>query len=272
MNDVKPFLNPANPLNFGHRGFAAKFPENTLLSFQEAIEAGADVLELDVHLSMDDHLIIIHDETVNRTTNGNGLVRKKTISELKKLDAAYHYKNNDKNAYPFRNLQIKISTLSELFAEIPHIKFNIDIKQHDKKTCEILLGTIREFKMENQVLAVSSDYDTISYFRKISQNQIATGASSKEIKKFLFGDNLPFWKCNFEADALQVPEWYYGFKIVTKNFIRKAHNKNIAVHAWTVNEEDSIKDLLILGIDGIMTDYPDVLRKTISKHKSHFHP
>lgn len=268
MTSSKPFFQSDKPLNFGHRGFAGQYPENTILSYQKAIDAGADILEMDIQLTSDNKLLVFHDDTLDRMTNGTGNVQEKSLVEIKKLNVGCNtpFQGNGKDIFPFKNSELKVPLLSEVFNAFPKYRFNIDIKQHEKKVSEALLGTIKEFKFEDKVLAASDDYQTIKYFRSLSKGTIATGASYREVGHFVFLKSIKMLKrFPYEADAFQIPETYCGIRIITESLINEAHKKNIAVHPWTINETDDMKRLLNWGVDGIMTDFPDRLNAILSK-------
>ncbi len=268
MISSKPFFQSGKTLNFGHRGFAGQYPEHTLLSYREAIAAGADVLELDVRLTNDNRLVLMHDATLDRTTNGKGKVKEKSSDEIKKLNVGckFSLQENGNTCFPFKDAGLKIPSLAEVFDEFKQYRFNIDIKQHEKKICESLFQLIKEFKMTEQVLVASDDYETISYFRTLSNGEIATAASFREVGNFMLFKSINNLKrFHLEADALQIPEKYFGVRILTESLIQEAHKKNIAVHPWTINEKADMKRLLCWGVDGIITDFPDVLSGVINE-------
>jgi len=270
MISSKPFFKSDKPLNFGHRGFAGQYPENTILSYQKAIEAGSDVLEMDVQLTGDNKLVVFHDDILDRMTSGTGKVKEKSFIEVKKVNVGckFIFQENGKTTYPFENSELKIPLLNEVFSEFPKRRFNIDIKQHEKKVADALFETIKEFQLSEKVLVASDDYETIKYFRNISKGEIATGASYREVGNFILYKSLNMLKqFHLEADALQIPEKYYGIRIITKNLIVEAHKKNIAVHPWTINENEDMERLLSWGVDGVMTDFPDRLNTILNNPK-----
>lgn len=271
MISIKPFFKSSKPLNFGHRGFAGQYPENTILSFQKAIEAGADVLEMDVRLTSDNKLVVFHDDTLNRMTSGSGIVKEKSLSEIKKVNVGCEFvpqMQDNKNNYPFKNAALKIPLLSEVFSEFQQYRFNIDIKQHEKKVSEALYAAIKEFKLTEKVLVASDDYKTIKYFRSISKGEIATAASYREIATFLFLKRIKLLKrFKIEADAFQIPEKYFGIRILSEHLIIETHKKNIAIHPWTINEKEDMQRILSWGVDGIMTDFPDRLNTILKNTK-----
>lgn len=265
----KPFFKHSKPLNFAHRGFSGKFPEHTFLSFRNAIAAGAEALELDVRLTRDNRLMIIHDETLERTTNGSGYVRDNYFIDLEKLNAGYKFLiDGKKQVYPsLKEDDLRIPSLSQLFNEFPKCRFNIDIKQNDKKTCEILWDLIREYKIQDKVLVASDNHETIKYFRNVSKGNTATAASFKEVGNFILHKGLGILKrLNFDADAMQIPEHYFGVRLLSEKFIQEAHKKNIFIHIWTVNQKADMERLLKWGVDGIMTDFPDTLNELLKNY------
>ena len=126
-----PFLAGGNPLVMAHRGGQGLWPPNTLFAFERAVEMGADILEMDIHASADGVLIVHHDDTVDRTTNGSGAIRDHTLTELKELDAGYHWSADGGETYPFRGKGMRIPTLEEVLEAFPKTRLNIDIKPDD---------------------------------------------------------------------------------------------------------------------------------------------
>ena len=253
------YLLSPRPLIMAHRGASGIAPENTIIAFRKALEAGSDVLELDVHATKDGEIVVIHDETVDRTTDGTGAVKDFTLEELKRLDAGYRFTPDEGKTYPYRGQGITIPTLKEVFAEFPDARINIEIKQPEPPIESSLLALIDEMGMRDKVLVASFHDEVMQRFRKLADD-IATSAAEGELREFMVYLTLkavPFYTP--KADAFQVPEYYGERHVVTKDFIEAAHSKNVKVHVWTVNEEGDMRRLLELGVDGIITDYPDRL-------------
>ncbi len=249
-----------------HRGAPREFPENTLPSFKRASELNIDVLETDVHFTKDKKFVVLHDEYLERTTNGTGKAIDYTMQELKKLDAGYKFSHNEGKTYPFRDKGITLLSLEELFNEFPGHRFNIELKTKNPKQVEYYGKTIRQFNAETRVLTASEHISNLKALRKLIP-QMATSFSPSEVIKFLLlsKSGLLFLKSNFDGDALQIPENVGKFRIVTSTFIRHAHDKGIKVHVWTINEEDDMRRLLDMGTDGIFTDIPLLLIKVLGR-------
>jgi len=246
------------PLLFAHQGGAALWPSNTLLAFENAAKLGVDVLELDVHLTADGELVVIHDHTVDRTTNGSGRVCEMTVTELKGLDAGYYFTPDNGATYPYRGQGVTIPTLTEVFTAFPAHRINIEIKDDDLRAAERLSEIINDFDAQDRVIVVSFHEKPLAHFRKL-QPTVATGADPGEVRTFYILNSLHLWRFHrAHADAYQVPvsKGYAHFD--DKAFIDHAHKLNQQVHFWTINDEDEMRRLLTLGADGIITDRPDL--------------
>ena len=254
------------PVNMAHRGGAGIAPENTLEAFREALRVGAGVLELDVRATADGRLVGIHDERVDRTTDGSGLVREMTLRDVKKLDAGYRFTADGGKTYPYRGRGVAVPTLQEVYDEFPDVPVNIEIKGRRPGIEEAVCGTIEDAGAAGRTLVVSGDTATTRRFRKACGGRVATGASSLEILAFyaLYRSGLsgllePPYK------ALQGPETYKGLRVIAPGFVRAAHGLGVRVDVWTVNAEPDMRRLLGFGVDGIMTDRPDVLARVLGE-------
>ena len=237
------------PVNLAHRGASSLAPENTLEAFRMAVEAGAGGLELDVHLTRDRHVVVIHDATVDRTTSGTGAVPDMTLEELRGLDAGHG-----------QYADVRVPTLAEVLQEFPGVPINIDIKEAYPGVEEAVLGVLRDAGAEGGVLVASTPHGIISRFRKLSGGRISTGASKWEIAVFYILSRLHLERLIRPAyDALQVPLRHRGIPLVTRRFVQAAHARGVRVDVWTINHEDEMRRLLDLGADVIMTDRPETL-------------
>ncbi len=246
------------PLLFAHRGGAGLWPENTLLAFQHAAQLGVDVLELDVHLTADDELAVIHDHTVDRTTNGSGRVSEMTVDQLQALDAGYNFTRDNGATYPYRGQGVTIPTLQEVLTTFPDYRINIEIKDDNRRAAERLSEIIDQFGAQDRVIVVSFHDDPLTYFRKL-QPHVATGAGPGETRTFYILSKLHLWRFHrAHADAYQTPISKGIARFDDPNFIAHAHNFNQQVHFWTINDADEMRRLLTLGADGIITDRPDI--------------
>jgi glycerophosphoryl diester phosphodiesterase len=264
----KPFFKANHPLVIAHRGGAGLAPENTILAFQNAYHMGVDVLEMDVHLTRDGHLVVIHDSTVDRTTNGHGRVRDMTLAEIKSLDAGYRFSTDGGKTFPFRGKGVTIPTLEEVLSAFPDARLNIEIKPDDERAADKLVELIKAHHAENRVLVLSFHSKPLSRFRALLPDA-ATAASKNEITLFWVMDKLYMWRIfRPKPDALQIPVRWGRYHIYSPRFVRDAHRMGMEVHVWTVDDPQEMKRLLDDGVDGIITNRPDLLMKVLQRNVS----
>jgi len=255
------------PLILAHQGASGHAPSNTIASFALAQRMRADVLELDVHMSKDGVVVVSHDATVDRMTNGQGLIKEKTFAELKKLDAGYRF-TKDGNTFPYRGQKITIPTLKEVFKRFPKMRVNIEIKQRSPRMEKALLKVIQLEKAQKRVLIGSFSTNPTSRFQKLTEGQIPASASVSQAFKFLVLWQLGWhgtWKS--PVQALQLPHRFPGFMDVIQApaMISFAHKHNMHVHYWTVNTTKDIQRAIRSGADGIISDYPDRVYDVLHK-------
>jgi glycerophosphoryl diester phosphodiesterase len=254
------------PVNLAHRGASDMAPENTIEAFRLAVEAGAGGLELDVHMTRDGHIVVIHDAAVDRTTNGSGAVSQMTLDELRRLDAGHNFSPDGGPTRPYRGRGVRVPTLGEVLTEFPGVAVNIEIKASTPGIEETVLGVLRGANALGRALVVSTPHATVKRFRKVSGGHSSTGASRREIGAFYILSRLRLERLVYPAyDALQVPLRYRGILVVTPRFVRAAHARGVRVDAWTINETDEMRRLLDLGVDVIMTDRPGTLAEVLNK-------
>lgn len=243
-------------LVIAHQGGEGLRPSNTMAAFTHAVELGVDMLEMDVHSSLDGILVTIHDDTVDRTTNGRGAVNALTIEQLKNLDAGYSFTEDDRT-FPYRDQGITIATVTELFQAFPTMPMNIEIKQEEPSIAASLCLLIKQYNMEQNVLIASFHQQAIDEFREACPS-VATSAVEGEVRQFFYFFLARLGIIHKPAyTAVQVPEYGGGFHILTRRFVRASHGRNLHVHAWTINDVETMRRLYDLGVDGIITDYPD---------------
>ncbi|MCB9419693.1 MAG: glycerophosphodiester phosphodiesterase [Ardenticatenaceae bacterium] len=249
-----------------HQGGEGLRPSNTMAAFQNAVDLGVDVLEMDLHSTQDGVLVIMHDDTVDRTTDGTGAIKEMTLAEIKQLDAGYYWTDDDGQTYPFRGQGITVPTLEELFIAFPDMPMNIEIKQQEPSIVEPFCQLIHDYNMQDKVLIPSFHPETMVEFREKCPG-VATAMSEPEIRVF-YGLNLAFLGRWFSppGEAFQVPEYSGDVHVVVPRFVRGAQQRNIAVHVWTVNDPADMQRFIDMGVDGIITDRPDLLLDVMGRN------
>ena len=263
---------------FAHQGGSFEGPSSTIAAIEHALAAGANAIELDVHATIDRHLVVCHDETVDRTTNLHGEIARLTLAELNEMDNAYWWISGDvvspgraANEYLFRgraprDRRYAVATLEEVAVAFPGVLLNLDIKRTspDVEPYEALLGEeLRRLERTRSVIVASFHDDAIQRFRSFAPD-VATSAATNETATFYF-TSLAGAPVVPPASAFQVPATYGEIDVVTESFVSAAHDAGVAVHVWTINEVDEMARLVDLGVDGIVSDRPTPLAALLKK-------
>lgn len=257
-------------VNIAHRGGRRIRPEHTLLAYDQALEDGADILELDVHETSDGTLVVMHDGTVDRTTDCTGIIKEMTLADLRECDAGYNF-SGDGETYPYRGMGLVVPTMVEVFDRYPDTAFIIEVKQSDPSIVDHFVEVIRAHGVEDKMIG-SAFSDSLLGELRLAAPEIPTNTGVNE--------TLIFWGKSFDpldpeyappAEFLQVPTQYeIGDGIIADvlhpGFVPRAHELGMYVHVWTINDEEEMRFLITTyGIDGIMTDDPPLLTKVITE-------
>ena len=241
------------------------WPGSTILFLEGVSELGVDMLELDVHMTKDGHIVVMHDDTVDRTTNGSGKISEMTLMEIKSLEVGVNWTQDDGATYPYRGQGLRVPTLAEVFYLFPDAPMNIEIKQAEPSMAQALCVMIRRFKMSEKVLVPSFSDETIAEFRAVCP-EVATAAGSDEVRVFVLLNFVLLSNLLSPAyQAFQVPEKSSGIPVVIPHFVDSAQSRNLQVHVWTVNEPADFRRFIDMGVDGIMTDRPDLLLEELGR-------
>ena len=260
-----PFIGP-KPRVFGHRGAAGLAPENTLPAFALGLALGADVLELDVHATRDGVIVVIHDPTLERTTNGSGEVRAHRFYDLQQLDAGYRF-TRDGRDFPYREQGVRIPTLEAVLQQFLLAQCNIEVKQEDPPIAEEVIGTIRKLNAGNRVL-LAAERDTIMASIRLHAPEVATSFTAPEVADFITRVGAASWDGYVAAGrALQIPPRFGDIELVTPQSVAAAHDRGLEVHVWTINDRSEMERLLALGVDGIMSDLPGLARLAVEARR-----
>jgi glycerophosphoryl diester phosphodiesterase len=232
-------------------------PENTLASFARGAADGAVVIETDVHLSRDGIPVLSHDSDVARTTDGRGALRDLDWAAIRRLDAGFHFRAHDGSA-PFRGAGLRIPSLAEALDAQPGMRFNLELKEDRPEIAERVLAVVREARREERTLVTSGEDALMEKLRAAVQRtgaRVALGASTGDVARFVRavrdGATPPS-----DAMALQIPATFAGTPLVTPTLLSAAHARGIHVHVWTINDPSEIGELLELGVDGVISDFP----------------
>jgi glycerophosphoryl diester phosphodiesterase len=299
----KPFTHLKRPVILSHRGSLLLRPENTIDTMHTVLQIGAHVLELDVRLTKDDQLVVYHDEMINRTTNGTGLVRSYTLKELQLFDAAYHYTYDGKE-FGYRGKGVTIPALRQFLNELwgePEdvtssnrtlVSMNIELKDDNILSADKCIEELKRYdlkRIQSYVSVTSRFCDVLCYFREKAP-EIPTSACETEVIKFYLSSkirtgiaslnfgNRALEKMIFGAftkplpySSLQIP-YKLGVSLFSEDIIRHAHEQGLEVHYWIVNEKPLMKTLITLGSDALITDRTDLAVELFKELGNYYAP
>ena len=249
------FFDTSRPLVFAHRGGCALGPENTMYAFDRGIAAGADGLELDVRLSRDGVVVIHHDPTLERVTNATGPLAALTAAELARVDAAHTFETDGRHS--LRGQGIGIPTLAEVFRRHPDTRVIVEMKDDTPAMGEAVAQEIRKADAIERVCAAG--YGTLSMDAlRAALPDLATGATQAEARTALFRSWLHWPVRHVAYQGFQAPEKVGKLTVVSQRFIRHAHRASLKVQVWTVDEEPDMIRLLDWGVDGLISNRPDL--------------
>ncbi|WP_053852379.1 glycerophosphodiester phosphodiesterase [Streptomyces sp. NRRL B-24085] len=241
-----PYLDHPGPIPFAHRGGAADGLENTASQFRRAVEAGYRYLETDVHATADGKLVAFHDTTLDRVTDGAGRIADLPWAEVRHARVA--------GTEP-------VPLFEELLETFPEARWNVDVK--DEPALRPLLELVERTAAWDRVCVGSFSEARVMRAQRLAGPRLATSYGTRGVLNL----RLRSWgvpaALRRSAVAAQVPEAQSGIQVVDHRFVRTAHARGLQVHVWTVNEPDRMHRLLDLGVDGIMTDHIDTLRKVM---------
>jgi glycerophosphoryl diester phosphodiesterase len=252
------------PLTFAHRGGAGLWPENTMEAFRGAIALGCSHLETDLRVTRDGVIVVMHDARLERTTDGSGEVSAYTLAELERLDAGYHF-SPDGKSFPWRGKGLRIPAFSELVAASPDVCFNVEIKERGAFDLpRLLVSFLETHGIIDRVIVAAERHELGRDFRRLSGERVPTSASRRECLQFWLASRARLTGLlRLSYQALQIPVRAGNVTLVTPDLVDAAHRAGLAVHVWTIDDGAEMARLLDLGVDGLMSDYPDRLRSVV---------
>ena len=247
-----------------HQGGDGEFPSNTMYAFEQAVAISVDVLEMDIHSSADDVLVVIHDATVERTTDGTGRVNEMSLAELQSLDAGYNWPTLnghdllDSGEFPYRGQGHTIPALEEVFMAFPDMPMSIEIKQESPSIAGILCDLIREYDREDLTIVPSFSPVAMQEFRTACPEVATAGVQSEVTVFFAFSTAGLGAAWQPSTESFMIPEYQGDLQIISQRFVNQLAGRNVALYPWTINSEEQIQRMIDYGVDGIITDYPSL--------------
>jgi glycerophosphoryl diester phosphodiesterase len=268
LNEPTDLIARSRPEAIAHRGGNGEWPGETVGAYEHAMRLGVDVSEMDVYLTSDDHLVLMHNRRVDDTTNGEGDVRDFTLQEIQKLNAGYRWAAAD-GTFPYQkelselpeplSSQLRVPSLAEIFAGFSQMRMIVEMKPAHKSPAAALWDLIRQSDMTDKVQVASFSDKYIDEFRDLSGGAVATSTSLEEFGELLLGLH-GFEKHPVRPVVVDAPHW-----LLTEDQLARLHEHGYQVQAWTVNKIADMDRMISLGVDGIITDYPCALLQRLER-------
>lgn len=243
------------PLVFGHRGGLGLRPENTVEAFDHGASFGVDGFECDLRLSRDGEVMVIHDATLDRTTDARGAVAELTAHELSQVDAGAKF--NMEDGAPFRGRGLGVPRLRDLLPRFPSLRFVLELKGEDVRLAPAALAVVREHDALGRVCFGGFDDAVVAAVRAECPEAV-TSASTLETRWAIYRSWVGLAPKAPRFQGFQVPERYGTTRVATRRFVRVVTAAGLPVQVWTVNEPADIRRLLGWGVQAIISDRPDV--------------
>ena len=251
-------------LVIGHRGGAGAAPENTLESIRHGVEAGADAIEFDIHATRDGRIVLFHDDMLERTTDDAGVVEEMTLEQLQRLDAGHGFTPDFGRTYPFRGRGIRIPTLDEAVEACGELPIICEIKT--AKAGLLLAEWLPGHPARERMIVGGFDLAQVRPAAAVARWRCA---SRRDLTPMVLLGKLGIpAKLPADVAAAMVPVRKGAVRVVTPGFVRRCHATGAGVHVWTVNRPDEMRQLLALGVDGLISDYPAIARRIVEERRA----
>ena len=247
-----PYFGGSEPRVIGHRGGTSQWPENTLFAFEHSIRKGVDVIETDVRASIDGELFLMHDSTVDRTTNGKGVVELLSSEFIRNL----RVKHSDPNKILF------VPTIDEFLTRTKGTRLNIEMKNFRDEFAKKLCEKIKQYDVVKSVLVASQQHEPMTEFRKACP-EVATSATFREVLAFYSLKKMRLVKLyRSPAVAFQVPD---DDRIINSEMFEALRSFNLRIHVWTIDNSNDMRRLLGMGVDGLITNETTLLQRILNE-------
>ena len=255
------FFDAPEPWAIAHQGGGKLWPENTLYAFAKAEELGVDVLEMDLRVTVDGEIVVMHDASVDRTTDGSGHVDEMTLAEIRELDAGDRF--DAPGQFPHRGQGLTVPTLEEVLSRFSTARLILEMKEFTPALAVELCGVLTTLEAEERVLIASFGHDSMPAFREACPT-VATSTTMREGRLLDLLNRMRLASLyRSPAVALQIQKKY-----VEPQLLELADAFNVKVQVWTIDDEADMQRLLDMGVQGIMTDYPDRLLRVMGRASS----
>lgn len=252
------------PLIVAHRGASGLYPENTILSMQQAHRQGADLIEIDVRLTQDGFVVVLHDATVNRTTNGSGCINKMTLAEARSFDAGYRFTPDNGRSHPFIGSGLHIPLLSEVLEALPSARFQIELKEDNFVLAEAVLHVIRQHNALTRT-QIATAYGRLLRFISNKEPEAVLAHSALDAARIVLCAVLRRDYCpRLHSGFLDLPFGVLRHPVLLARIKDLASKHSLKLCAYIVNDLDHMRQLISMGVEGFITDYPAEAKQLVN--------
>lgn len=265
MTPTHPFFERLTPtLHISHRGGASLAPENTLVAFRQAVERyRTDMLELDLHMTADGELVVSHDATVDRCTNGLGAITQMPLAQLQRLDAGFRFTRDGGASFPHRGQDVRIPTFVEVLRAFPKMRFNVDLKATTPGIEATFARIVRNERAAHRVCCGSeTDAMAARVFAAFPEGCHFYPAEALAAFVFAVRQGQPPPE-DPRYSVLDMPLEFQSLRLIDAPFLEAAEKAGKWVNVWTIDDPQEMRRLVTEGVGGIMTDRPDLLRDVL---------
>lgn len=253
--------------NVAHQGGELLWPSNTMLAFRNAAALGVDMLDTDMHATKDGVLVLSHDDTLNRLTDTQGRIEDMTLEQVQAADAGYTLSLDGGQTFPFRGQGVRVATLAELLGAFPDMPLSIEIKQVSPSLGVPFCQALRDAGATARVV-VSSFSDVAMQDFRAACPEVLTSMTEKELRPLVLLSKVGLaGLAPLPGRSAQVPLTGGGITVVTPSFVKAMHRRGVSVQVWTINDEATMRRLIRMGVDGILTDDPVLLKRVLEEEK-----
>ena len=251
--------------NVAHQGGELLWPSNTMLAFRNAAALGVDMLDTDMHATKDGVLVLSHDDTLNRLTDTQGKIEDLSLAEIQGADAGYTLSPDGGQTFPFRGQGVRVATLSELLTTFPNLPLSIEIKQVTPSLGAPFCKALRDAGATSRVVVSSFSDVAMGDFRAACP-EVLTSMTEKELRPLVLLSKVGLsGLAPVPGRSAQVPMTGGGLTVVTPSFVKAMHRRGVSVQVWTINDEATMRRLIQMGVDGILTDDPALLKRVLEE-------
>ena len=251
--------------NIAHQGGELVRPSNTMTAFRHAAALGVDMLDMDMHMTRDGVLVLSHDTTLDRLTDTRGTIAEMKLAQVLAADAGYAFSPDGGETFPYRGQGVRVAQLSEVLAAFPASPMTIEIKTAQPGVAAPFCTALRTARVTGRVIVASFSDAAMRDFRAACP-EVTTSMTESELRPLVLLSKVGLaGLAPLPGAAAQVPVRAGGIEVVTPGFIRAMHARGVAVQVWTINDPAEMRRLIRMGVDGIITDRPDLLKAVLAE-------